>query len=62
MYISQERTTYTVPFVPSEEREWPSVIIPITPFPPEQQMTPTGATWSTNLNETGIQIPQVLRL
>jgi hypothetical protein len=35
MYISQKRTAYTVPFLLTEERESPSVMIRATPVPPE---------------------------
>jgi hypothetical protein len=62
MYNSQKRTTYTAPFVPPEEREWSFDMIRATPITPGNQVTSTGAGRSTALNETRIQIPQVMRL
>lgn len=81
MFISQKQTTYMFPSVPSEEREWTSVMIPATPVAPERQATPSRGGRSTallqegiiitprwgfdedrgeTLNETRIQIPQVM--
>jgi hypothetical protein len=62
MYNSQKPTPSTVPFVPSQEREWSSVMIGATPVTPGNQVASTGAGRSTALNETRIQVPQVMRL
>jgi hypothetical protein len=62
MYNSQKRTPSTVPFVPTEEREWSPVMIRATPVTPGNRVASTGAGRSTVLNETRIQIPQVMRL
>jgi hypothetical protein len=45
-----------VPFVPSEEREWSSIMIPATPVAPERQVTPSGAGRRTALLQEGIVI------
>jgi hypothetical protein len=56
MFTSQEQTPYTVRFVPSEEREWSSIMIPATPVAPERQVTPSGAGRRTTLLQEGVII------
>jgi hypothetical protein len=59
MYISQTRTTHTGPFLPSDVRESPSVMIRATLGSPEKQVKSTEVGRCTALNERNIHNPQV---
>lgn len=62
LLTDKEQTTYMFPFVPSEEREWSSVMIPATSFAPERQVTPSGPGRSTTLLQERVFVTPRQRL